>query len=449
MQQYIGFRLNDNEFTIPILKVREIINTPTVTPLPQSPHYMKGIVNLRGRIVPIVDLKELISIKGDVLEGQERGAKVIVLLTRESTFGILVDSITSVINIAESDIEPPEGFMHDTLRRIEGVAKFDDRLVILLDTDKLVDDASREIGGPHEMISDDMLAHDLEEHNTIEHVSPAKTPEAPETESPETEDDLPEFEPPALNRAEEAPAAAAPAEPDTLEKSMVNLHAARNALSQKLGDDPKVHFLNDLVTLIDAMASREFDRADEMIGLILQNTEGDLYHRIGHVTRKLHDSLKEFRNALDPRIRQITDEEVPQAVDSLEYVIRKTEEAANQTMSIVEKYHETLGEFGQKISAIQDPLEATQYLENFRDALNKDMTEIMLAQEFQDITGQTIRRVIDLVNTIEAELIGLITTFGVKGLASADDSWPEDQAPETSRKVTQNEVEDLLKEFGF
>ena len=69
----------------------------------------------------------------------------------------------------------------------------------------------------------------------------------------------------------------------------------------------------------------------------------------------------------------------------------------------------------------------------------------MVAQEFQDITGQTIHRVIDLVNTIEAELIGLITTFGER-------EGHEETAPEPrsiSEKISQNEVEDLLKEFGF
>ena len=137
MQQYIGFKLNNNEFTIPILKVREIINTPVITPLPQAAHYMKGILNLRDRIIPIVDLKELVTARGTAPDGQI-GGKIIVITNRNSTFGILVDAITSVINIDEADIEPPEGLLSENMDRVEGVAKFDDRLIILLDTDKLV-----------------------------------------------------------------------------------------------------------------------------------------------------------------------------------------------------------------------------------------------------------------------------------------------------------------------
>ena len=119
MPQYIGFKLGDDEFTIPILKVREIINTPTITTLPQSPHYMKGIINIRGRIIPVVDLRELVSMGG--AGGDD--SKIVVISNRNKVFGILVDSISSVINIEDSSIEAPEGFLSDNLDRVKGVAK--------------------------------------------------------------------------------------------------------------------------------------------------------------------------------------------------------------------------------------------------------------------------------------------------------------------------------------
>jgi chemotaxis signal transduction protein len=61
MQQYIGFKLNDNEFTLPILRVREIVNTPAITKLPQASRYVRGIINLRGAVIPVLDLKEMVS----------------------------------------------------------------------------------------------------------------------------------------------------------------------------------------------------------------------------------------------------------------------------------------------------------------------------------------------------------------------------------------------------
>ncbi len=416
MRQYIGFKLNLNEFTIPILKVREIINAPEITPLPQAPHYMKGIVNIRGMIIPVVDLKKLIKSDGPE-SAQESGGKVIVITNRNTTFGILVDSITSVINIDESDIEAPEGFMSDVnLDRVEGVAKFDDRLIILLDTDKLV--AQGEMG----VMGTDVEGIQGEEGEDVRQI--------------------------ASDTATAAPAApAAPSKPaGPPKKAAQQVREAKDVLSMKFSDnETKNNFLLKLVKLIETMASKDFNTADTMISEMLQHTEGDLYNRIGQVTRKLHNSLKGFRNALDPKIRQLANEDVPQAVDRLEYVISKSEEAAHRTMGVVEKYQLNLPEFEAHVGNVTAPDESKEYLRAFSQSLRSDLNEIMLAQEFQDITGQTIHRVIDLVNTIEAELIGLITTFGEREGSDA----PAPKTLQSAEKVTQTEVEDLLKEFGF
>ena len=416
MRQYIGFKLNLNEFTIPILKVREIINTPEITQLPQAPHYMKGIVNIRGMIIPVLDLKKLIN-SDEAASGETSGGKVIVIINRNATFGILVDSITSVINIDEADIEAPEGFMSDsTLDRVEGVAKFDDRLIILLDTDKLV--AQGEMG----VMGTNMEGIQGKGGEDVRQI--------------------------ATDTATAAPAApAAPSKPaGPPKKAAQQVREAKDVLSMKFSDnETKNNFLLKLVKLIETMASKDFNTADTMISEMLQHTEGDLYNRIGQVTRKLHNSLKEFRSALDPRIRQLANEDVPQAVDRLEYVISKSEEAAHRTMGVVEKYQLNLPEFEAHVGNVTAPDESKEYLRAFSQSLESDLNEIMLAQEFQDITGQTIHRVIDLVNAIEAELIGLITTFGEREGSDA----PAPKTLQSAEKVTQTEVEDLLKEFGF
>lgn len=427
MRQYIGFKLNDNEFTLPILKVREIINTPEITKLPQSPPYMKGIVNIRGKIIPVLDLKKLMN-SDKMVTGQESGGKVIVITNRNATFGILVDSITSVVNIDEADIEAPEGFMNDsTMERVEGVAKFDDRLIILLDTDKLV--AHGEI---EEMDADAAEIQDKPTAEDVKQIEPAPMPAASSASAPV-----------------QAQAAVAPP-PNNLSAAAKDatrqVRETKEALSMKFSDnETKNNFLLKLVKLIETMASKDFNTADILISEMLQHSEGDLYKRIGQVTRKLHNSLKEFRSALDPRIRQIANEDVPQAVDRLEYVIAKSEEAAHRTMGVVEKYQLNLPEFEAHIGNVTAPDESKEYLRVFSQSLRTDLNEIMLAQEFQDITGQTIHRVIDLVNTIEAELIGLIMTFGEREGAEA----PPPVVRQAAEKVTQTEVEDLLKEFGF
>ncbi len=425
MQQYIGFKLNLNEFTLPILKVREIINTPEITQLPQAPPYMKGIVNIRGTIIPVVDLKKLIG-SDEIDSGEESGGKVIVIINRNATFGILVDSITSVINIDEADIEPPEGFMSDSaMDRVEGVAKFDDRLIILLDTDKLV--AQDEIGLMDAGLSD-IPGGATEEVRQIE---PGSGPAASSATAP---------------RQATAAAPAAPKRAAAARDATQQVREAKEMLSMKFSDnESKNNFLMKLVKLIETMASKDFNTADTMISEMLQHTEGDLYNRIGQVTRKLHNSLKEFRSALDPKIRQLANEDVPQAVDRLEYVISKSEEAAHRTMGVVEKYQLNLPEFEAHVGNVSAPDESKEYLRAFSQSLKNDLNEIMLAQEFQDITGQTIHRVIDLVNSIEVELIGLITTFGER----EGTETPAQEPRQSAEKITQTEVEDLLKEFGF
>ncbi|KKM47603.1 hypothetical protein LCGC14_1558450 [marine sediment metagenome] len=446
MRQYIGFKLSSNEFTIPILKVREIINTPDITPLPQSPHYMKGIVNIRGKIIPVVDLKELIDTKGEAPEVKS-GGKVIVIINRNTTFGILVDSITSVINIDEADIEPPEGFMSDSaMDRVEGVAKFDDRLIILLDTDKLVGQEEME------MMDSDIVGLNGGPGKDMEQIETAPPPQAQATPQAATATPVPQTPAPQAQPA--VAKAAQPARPAKID-TVKQIHEAKDVLSRKFsGDESKNAFLIKLVRLIETMAAKDFATADTMISEMIRIQEvtgqegsvGDLYNRIGQVTRKLHNSLKDFKNALDPRIRQIANEDVPQAVDRLEYVISKSEEAAHRTMGVVEKYQLNLPELVAHVGNVSAPDDSKQYLRAFSDSLKNDLNEIMLAQEFQDITGQTIHRVIDLVNTIEAELIGLITTFGEREGATTAETAKAKQAAE---KITQNEVEDLLKEFGF
>ena len=462
MRQYIGFKLSSNEFTIPILKVREIINTPDITPLPQSPDYMKGIVNIRGKIIPVVDLKELIDTKGEAPEVKS-GGKVIVIINRNTTFGILVDSITSVINIDEADIEPPEGFMSDSaMDRVEGVAKFDDRLIILLDTDKLVGQEEMEL------MDSDIVGLDGGPGKDMEQIETAPTPQAQATPQAATATSVPQAQatappitapaPPRPSPSPQAqPAGAKAAQPGRPAKidTVKQIHEAKDVLSRKFsGDESKNAFLQKLVKLIETMASKNFAAADKMISEMIrtqeatghEGSESDLYNRIGKVTRKLHNSLKDFKNALDPRIRQIANEDVPQAVDRLEYVISKSEEAAHRTMGVVEKYQLNLPEFVGHVGNVSAPDDSKQYLRAFSDSLKDDLNEIMLAQEFQDITGQTIHRVIDLVNTIEAELIGLITTFGEReGVVTAESA----EARQAAEKITQNEVEDLLREFGF
>jgi chemotaxis protein CheZ len=198
-----------------------------------------------------------------------------------------------------------------------------------------------------------------------------------------------------------------------------------------------------MVEFMEGIATHDYAKADAAIQRIIKESQGDLFKEVGKMTRKLHDSLRNFKDALDPRLKDMATTDMPNAVDRLQFVITKTEEAANKTMGIVEKYILTLDTLADHIRKVQDPPESAQYLKKFKSDLEDDMTTILTTQSFQDLTGQTIKKVIQLVTDIETELVKLIATFGVKIEAGA--AVPV----AVVEKVNQADVDDLLKEFGF
>jgi len=383
---------------IPILNVREIVNMPVITSLPQSPQYIKGITNLRGSILPVVDLKMLLNIGGN----GNKGEQVIVIAAGKIMFGIVVEGITGVINIDSNTIEQPQGVINGHLEQIEGIARLKDRLIVLLDPKKLLP------VGDMSLFEDAVV--DFKEVGNGDKVEVTKKVQtiAGEVMVKET-------------------------------------HNAREFFNKKFSStDPKHNAFNMMLDFMEATAAQDYEKAEAIISQLFKSTEGELYKEVGKVTRRLHDSIKEFKEAIDPGLKKIAKEEVPNAVDRLQFVITKTEEAANRVMGIVERYLSEGDKLLSHIENIKGPEESISYLRSLKESLNDDMTEILMAQEFQDITGQTIRKVIELVNQIEKELLRLITTFGVK----IEDKTFAKQG-ETSDKLTQTDVEKLLGDFGF
>jgi chemotaxis protein CheZ len=391
--QYIGFTMNDNEYTIPILKVQEIVNLPHLTRLPQVPPYIEGITNLRGRIIPIVNLKKLVGLGGDSL-----GEKVIVVTSGRIIFGVLIDSITGVITIEDSAIDPPTDF--NTSDIVTGVAKVGEKLIVLLDTKKLIP---------------------LEDMSMFED----------EIFEVKNDDDQPQV----VKRVD-----------GTGQEMLVDdVRNAINFLTRQGMDtaDPRYALFDEMVSFMNAIAVQDYEKADSAIQGILKKGQNDLFQEVGKVTRKLHDSIRSFKEALDPKLKDMAVTEMPNAVDQLKVVIERTEAAANKTMGIVEKYILIMDELASHIRNLKEPEESVKYLKTFKAGLEDDLTEILTTQSFQDLTGQTIKKVIKLVGDIEEELVKLITTFGGKPeLHTAENVV----APE---KVSQEDVNELLKDFGF
>ncbi len=398
MDQYIGFNLNNTEYTLPIIKVREIINIPEITRMPQSLPYIEGVANLRGSIIPVVNIKKLVNLDDD----GRPGSKVIIVASGSISFGIVVDGITGVINIEDSAIEPSDRILNNNAGQVKGVAKLKDRLVVLLDTMKLI---------PCDDISafEDIIV-DIKNTDNGDKVEVTKKIHTIAGESNIKEVcDAKEF----------------------LEK---------RGISAK---DTKFLLFDDMVSFIDAISNQDYQKADNAIENILKKGQGDLFNEVGRVTRKLHDSVRSFKDALDPRIKDMANVEVPDAIDRLNFVIEKTEDAANKTMGIVEKHLMQMDELSANIRRLNGPDDAVNFLKNYKNDLEDDLSELITTQSFQDLTGQTIKKVIRLVGDLEEELVRMITTFGLKAESSAAS---DNTAHE---KVSQTDVDDLLKEFGF
>ncbi len=138
--QYLTFILAGEEYGIDILRVQEIKGWDTVTPIPNTPIYIKGVINLRGTIVPIIDLRERFG-----LEKLPYGPTTVVIVLkvvsehRDRIMGIVVDAMSDVYNVTGEQLKPPPEFgsVIDTAF-VKGLATVDGKMVILLDTDHLL-----------------------------------------------------------------------------------------------------------------------------------------------------------------------------------------------------------------------------------------------------------------------------------------------------------------------
>ncbi len=331
--QHIGFIMNGCEYTIPILKVQEIINRPQLTKLPQAPNYIDGVTNLRGRIIPIVNLKKLVG-----LEESEPGQKVIVVSSGRMTFGVLIDGITGVITIEEDQIEPAENFLQGNIEQVQGVARVNDRLVVLIDTRKLV--PGEDVAMLEEQV---MNVGDVgdEKVEVVKHVQTMGG--------------------------------------EVLVKEIVDAKAYFESKSGGRHVSNQVMF-ERLVEFMTAVSNQDYDKADEAMQSIMSFGDAGLFKEVGKVTRKLHDSIRSFKEALDPKLKDMAVTEMPNAVDQLQLVIDRTEAAANKTMNIVEKYILAMDDFSSHLRRMTGPEESVAFMKSFKNSLEDDLTEILTTQ---------------------------------------------------------------------
>src|ERR1700683_4037463 len=134
--QVVCFRIGRETFGVPISLVREIVRVPEITSVPNAPDYIEGVINLRGRIIPVVDLRKRLGEK--VIESSKRN-RIVGGEVESRAIGLIVNSPAEVIKIPPSDIEAPHSvFQEGELNYITGVGKLRGRLVMMLDLSKIL-----------------------------------------------------------------------------------------------------------------------------------------------------------------------------------------------------------------------------------------------------------------------------------------------------------------------
>jgi purine-binding chemotaxis protein CheW len=147
--KYLTFALDSEEYGLEILKVQEIIGIMKVTRVPKAPPYVRGVINLRGKVIPVVDLR--LKFAMDSKADTERTCIIVVQITRQSsriTMGIIVDDVSEVLNITGEQIEgaPSFGSSVDT-EFILGMGKVGQKVVMLLDIDRVLTGAEADALG--------------------------------------------------------------------------------------------------------------------------------------------------------------------------------------------------------------------------------------------------------------------------------------------------------------
>lgn len=139
--KYLTFRLAEEDYGIPLLQVKEIIGMMPVTAVPQTPDYVKGVINLRGKVIPVSDLRLRFAM--EAIPYNDRTCIIVVDIhgDGESTrMGVIVDAVSEVLNVREEEIAPSPSFGSEARTEyILGMANMDERVKLLLDIDRVFD----------------------------------------------------------------------------------------------------------------------------------------------------------------------------------------------------------------------------------------------------------------------------------------------------------------------
>jgi purine-binding chemotaxis protein CheW len=135
-EQVVVFDLAGESYGVDIGHVQEIIRPPAITVVPRAPEYVEGVINLRGRVIPVINLRTRFGLPGTETD---RASRIVVMEVGGQTVGAAVDAVSEVLRIPESIVEPPGATLSGPeTAHLRGIAKLEDRLVILLDLNRIL-----------------------------------------------------------------------------------------------------------------------------------------------------------------------------------------------------------------------------------------------------------------------------------------------------------------------
>jgi purine-binding chemotaxis protein CheW len=140
--ELLSFRLAEQEYSVDIMSVREIRGWTRATPLPHSPHYMRGVINLRGTVLPVMDLSSRLGMPP--VEGDARNV-IIVVQSGSQSVGLLVDAVSDILALPQSELQPPPDMAADTAHSfVQALTIVEGRMIRLLDLSAVLPESHSE-----------------------------------------------------------------------------------------------------------------------------------------------------------------------------------------------------------------------------------------------------------------------------------------------------------------
>jgi len=140
--QLVSFKIGEEEFGVDILKVQEINRLVEITKVPRSPDFVEGVINLRGKVIPIIDLRKRFMME---TKESDKDTRIVVVDIEGQVMGMVVDAVSEVLRLPKDTIEPPPEIATSIdSEYIQGVAKLEDRLLIFLDLSKVFSEKERQ-----------------------------------------------------------------------------------------------------------------------------------------------------------------------------------------------------------------------------------------------------------------------------------------------------------------